>query len=92
MQAENLSINEGGEREIVEEVSEVLPHIRIPVFAQTLVVESVNLRDLSRLMIATENSDSFTVSDFQSDKKRHRFNRVIAAIDVISHEQIVCVW
>lgn len=89
MQAENLSINEGGEGQIVEQIGEVLPHIRIAVFAQTFVVEAVDLSNLSRFVVAAQDGDSFAVADLQSDKQRHRFHRVVAAIDVVAHEQVI---
>lgn len=91
MQAEYLSINEGGERQIVEQVGEILPHIRIPVFSQTFVVESVNLRDLSRLVISTEDGDSFAIANLESDEECYSLNRVVSTIDVVAHEQIVCI-
>lgn len=89
MQAENLSINEGGERQIVEQIGEVLPHVGISVFAQTFVVESVDLRDLSRLVVAAQDGDSFTITDLKGDEQCHRLDGVVAAIDVVAHEQVV---
>ena len=40
-------------------------------------------------MIASKNSESILETDLQSDKKCHCLNRVITAIDVITHEQVV---
>lgn len=28
----------------------------------------------------------------QTHKKRHCFNRIIASINIIAHEQVVCIW
>ena len=47
VQTEDLVVDQSGEREVVEEVGEVFPDIRIAVFAQALVVEAVNLGNLS---------------------------------------------
>lgn len=91
MQAEYLSVNECGEGQIVEQISKVFPHVRISIFAQTLVVESVDLRDLTGLVVAAQDGDSFSVADLQSDQQRHCLHRVVAAIDVVAHEQVVCV-
>ena len=52
VQTENVVVDEGREREVVEQVGEVLPHVRVPVLSQTLVVEAVHLRDLPRLVVA----------------------------------------
>ena len=40
-------------------------------------------------MIASKNSESILETDLQSDKKCHCLYRVITAIDVITHEQVV---
>ena len=38
----DLLLDERGERQVVEQVGEVLPHVGIAVFARALVVESVH--------------------------------------------------
>lgn len=91
VQAEYLSINEGGEGQIVKQISKVFPHVRVAVFAQTLVVEAVDLRNLSGFVVAAKNSDSFTIADLESDQKCHCLYRVVAAVNVVAHEQVVCV-
>jgi len=47
VEAEDLVVDQSGEREVVEQVCEVFPHIRISVLSQALIVEPVDLRDLS---------------------------------------------
>ena len=37
----NLTLNERGEREIIKEVGEILPHVGISVFPEAFVVETV---------------------------------------------------
>ena len=51
MEGEDLILNNGSEREVVKEVCEVFPDIRVAVFPQTLVVESINLGNLTTLMV-----------------------------------------
>ena len=53
MKAENLVIDESGEGEVVEEVSEVFPDIRVAVLSEAFVVEPVHLGNLARLVIST---------------------------------------
>ena len=43
VQGEDLAVDKGGEREIVEQVRERLPHVGIPILSETLVVEAVHL-------------------------------------------------
>ena len=64
MKAEDLVVDEGGEGKVIEEVGEVLPNICIPVFSEALVVEAVNLSDLTRFVVTTEDGDSLRVSYF----------------------------
>jgi len=47
VQAEDLVVDQGSEREVVEEVCEVFPDVGVAVFAEALVVEAVDLGDLS---------------------------------------------
>jgi hypothetical protein len=69
MQTKNLFFDESCEREIIEKVSEVLPHIRIAVFAQTFVVKAINLGDLSTLVISTQDKDAFFVANFKRNQQ-----------------------
>lgn len=47
METEDLVVDEGGEGEVVEEVGKILPDIGVAVLAQALVVEAVDLGDLT---------------------------------------------
>lgn len=58
MEAKDLVLHNCSERQIVEQVGQVLPNVRIPVLAQTLVVKAVHLSNLPTLMIASQNSDA----------------------------------
>ena len=63
MKAEDLVLDQSCERQVVEKISEVLPHVGVPVFAEALVVEAINLGDLAGLMVSTENRDALGVSN-----------------------------
>jgi hypothetical protein len=41
VQAENLVVNDGSEGQIVKEFGEDLPHVRISVLSEALVVETI---------------------------------------------------
>jgi hypothetical protein len=58
VEAKDLVLHNCSERQIVEQVGQVLPNVRIPVLAQTLVVKAVHLSNLPTLMIASQNSDA----------------------------------
>ena len=47
MEAENLLLNDRSQGQVVKEISKILPHIGVAVFAEALVIETVNLGNLS---------------------------------------------
>ena len=53
VQTEDLVVNQSGERKIVEEVGEELPHVRIAVLSEAFIVEAVHLCDLTRLVVTS---------------------------------------
>jgi len=54
----DLSVDECSERQVVKQIGKVLPHVCVAVLAQTLIVEAINLSDLSALVVATKNGDA----------------------------------
>ena len=84
MEAEDLVVNEGSEREVIEEICEVFPHVGIAIFSKTLVIEPVDLCNLAGFMVATKDGDALGVSDFESNKESDRFNRIISSINVVA--------
>jgi hypothetical protein len=85
----HLVVDESGQGKIVEQICKVLPHIGVAVFPETLVVEPVDLGDLARLVVATENGDPVTVTELEGDEKRDCLNRVVASVDIVTHEEVV---
>ena len=89
VQAEDLVVDERRQGQVVEEVGEEFPHVRVAVFAQALVVEAVDLRDLARLVVAAQDGDALGVADFERDEEGHRLDGEVAAVDVVAHEEVV---
>jgi hypothetical protein len=69
MEAENVALDDCGQREVVEERSKVLPDISISILPKTLVIKSVNLCDLLALVVSSKDSDSVWVSDLKCDQQ-----------------------
>lgn len=92
VQTENGVFDEGGEGEVVEEVSKEFPYIGTAVFADAFVVKAVNLSNLSALVVASQYKDAIRVSNFPTDQEGNRFNGVVATIDVITSKEIVGIW
>ena len=62
MEAENTVLDNGREREEVEERSEVLPHISISILSEALIVETVDLGDLLTFVVSSQNGDTIRKS------------------------------
>ena len=54
MHAEYLILHQRCQRHVVKQVGEYLPDVGVAILAQALVVEAVDLRDLSALVVASE--------------------------------------
>ena len=64
MDAEYFPVDNGAEGEVIENFGAISPDCDGAVFAQTLIVESVDLRDLARLVIPANQHDAVRISDF----------------------------
>jgi hypothetical protein len=84
-----LILDESSEREEIEEIGKIFPYISIAIFAQAFIVETVDLSDLARFVVATKNRDALFVSNFQRHQQCDSLDRIIAAIDVVAHEQVI---
>jgi hypothetical protein len=84
-----LVVNEGGEREEIKEVGEESPHVGVSVFSKALVVKAVYLSNLPGFVVSTEDCYAVPVAKLESDEQCHGFDGIIAAIDVVAHEEVV---
>ena len=64
VKAEELILDDSSEREEVKELGETFPDIRVSVFSAALIVKAINLGNLPRLVVASQDGDSIFVPDF----------------------------
>ena len=69
MDTEDLVIDDRCQGQVVKNSCAVPPNVDGSVLSETLVVESIDLGNLSAFVVASYQSDSFRVSDFESDQK-----------------------
>ena len=86
-----MVFDEGSEGEVVEKVGEESPHVCVAVLPEALVVEAVHLRDLPRFMVSAEDCYSIAISELEGYEEGDGLDGVVASVDVISHEEVVCV-
>ena len=60
--AEDFAVDDGAEDEEVEHLAARFPDSRVAVFGHALFVETVDLGDLARFMVATDESDAIGVT------------------------------
>lgn len=69
-----LGVHQRREREVVEQVGEVLPHVGVPVLPEALVVEAVHLRDLPALVVPSQDGDALAVANLQTATRHVKLN------------------
>lgn len=85
----DLVLDKGGKGEAVEQVGEEAPDVRVPILAQALIVETVYLSNLPRLVVPTEDGDPVRVAELERHEESDGLDRVVAAVNVVAHEQVV---
>lgn len=89
MHAEDLTVNDGGEGEEVEEISVQYLHTVMLPYLRTLVIEPVHLGDLSGLVVAADQVDSVRVAHLERSAARCLDTE--ASVNKIPHEEVICV-
>ena len=88
MHGEDLLINDGGDGQAVEAVSESLPKLDV-VASLALVVETVDAVDGSTLVVTAENEEVLGVLDLVRQQKADSLERLLATVDVVTEEEVV---
>jgi hypothetical protein len=88
MHAKDLAFNNSCNTEVVKDVRAILPRVSIAVFSDSFIVKTIGGRDLSRFVVASEKSNSIWVLKLEAHKVLKCLERMIAAVDVISHEDV----
>ena len=87
--AQHRVVNDSGEAEAVEDLDAGLPNGGGAVFFEALVVEAVHLRDLPGLVVAANQRHALRIAHLECEQQQEGFDRVVAAVDKVSHEDIV---
>jgi hypothetical protein len=83
--------DEGAQSQIVEHFAAIPPDVCAAIFPDTLVVETIDGRDLPRFVIASNERDPVRIANLQAKKQQERLERIEAAVDEIAHEEVICV-
>ena len=85
MNAKHTTIHDGTQSEIIEYLTAPSPDVIASVLPLTLVVEAVDLCDLSRFVVPADEGDSFWVANFESEQEEERFDGVKTAVDEVTY-------
>lgn len=86
--AEDLSFNDSRNSEVIEDLNAVFPWVRVSVLADAFIIEAVHSCDLSGLVVSAEKGNAVWVFQLEAEEEFKCFDRVIATIDEIAHEDI----
>jgi hypothetical protein len=89
MHGENLLVDDGGDGQAVEAVRKSLPQLDV-VAPLALVVEPVDAVDRRALVVAAQHEEVLRVLDFVREQKADGLERLLAAVDVVAEEEVVC--
>lgn len=89
VKTEDFILDDSCERQVVEQVGQVFPDVRVSVLANAFIVEAIHLRNLSTFVVTAQDGDAFFEADLQTQKKGHSFYGVVPAVHVVSHKQVV---
>jgi len=88
----DLVLDESSEGEIVEQIGEVSPYVGVSVLPQAFIVETVDLSDLSRFVVASEDGDTVAVPQLHRDEEGDGLDGIVPSVYVITHEEVIGIW
>lgn len=68
MKRKYLIFDAGRQRQKIEEICEIFPDIGVAILSQALIIESVNLGNLPRFVIASKDCDPVLESDLENNE------------------------
>lgn len=88
VEAEDVAVDDGSQRQVVERLIEVFPAVGVAVFFIDFVQEAVHHCYVSAFVVAAEEVDAVGVLDFEAEEQRYRFDGVVAAVyEIADHDE-----
>ena len=89
MDAENLTIYRGRQRQVIKQVRELLPDRETSVLFLALNLKAVDLRDLARFMITSQKEEPAGITKFEQYQVRNGFHGSGSSVHIISQEEVI---
>ena len=74
MDAEYFVINDCRKSQVVKNVSAIPPNVDTAKLSEALIIEAIDLSDLTTLVVYSDQGDSLWVPDFQGNKEQEGFD------------------
>ena len=91
MHTENFAIDSSRQRQIIKQVGELLPDDKAAILFLAFNLKAVDLSDLARFMIASQQVEPVRVAQFKQYQVRDCLYRRRSPVDIITQEEVVCV-
>jgi len=88
---DDLVVNSCTYWQAIEDIDESFPHLDV-VASLALIVEAIDSANRGRLMVSPQEEKVLRVLDLVRKKQANRLQRLLAPINIIAQEQIVCLW
>ncbi|KAH0485441.1 MAG: hypothetical protein KVP17_001067 [Porospora cf. gigantea B] len=88
MYTQHSITNDGCKHQIVEDFGAEPPHKRAAELSQTFVVEAVDLRNLSGLMVAANQRNPVRIPNLISQQQQKRLHGKMTSVHEIAHEDV----
>ena len=89
MHGENFLVNDRCNGQTVEAVGKGLPKLDV-IPSLALIIKAVDAVDRSTFVIASQDKEIFRVLDLVGKEQADSFERLLASIDIVPQEQIIC--
>ena len=88
MHAKDFFVDDGGDGETVETISESFPQFDA-ITSLTFIIKPVDTVNGGTLVVTTENEEVVRIFDFVSEKKTDSFETMLSTIDVVTQKEVV---
>lgn len=88
MDAEDLVVDDGGDREAIEALDEFLPKFK-RVASLALIVEAIDTIDRTTLMVTSQQEEILGVLDLVRQQQADHLEILLSSINIVAKEQIV---
>ena len=92
MNRKDITISYGADGKEVEQVSVKFPNCRTSELVLTLHIEAIVLGDSPEFMVSSNQENLTGILQFQQAQQRNCFHTMGSSVDVISKEEVICVW